>query len=271
MVLEDEDYKCIKDFLETLADIKDGLVGLEGAIDDFDPDNFELRAKNSKQIIIKMKDYYRWYDTAEKTVPQRDPLIIDLGEEGIELTDVENGVYFDLDNNGFAEKTAWIGTEDGFLALDVNGNGVIDNGGELFGDKFVMPDGNISRTGSEALASLDENSDGFINAYDTVFENLCIWIDADHDISPDSRGGNIDARDLHVIESFMGREFEGVDGSNPMSLASISNIILSYLNIALMLLNRLTILIHALVQMTAIRYKQMSFQVICQKIAIAFP
>ena len=47
-------------------------------------------------------------------------------------------MYFDLDKNGFAEKTAWIGTEDGFLALDRNGNGIIDNGGELFGDQVEL-------------------------------------------------------------------------------------------------------------------------------------
>lgn len=39
-------------------------------------------------------------------------------------------------------------------------------------------------------------------------------------ISPDSRGGNIDACDLHVIEQFMGREFDGVDGRNPNSNAA---------------------------------------------------
>ena len=39
-------------------------------------------------------------------------------------------------------------------------------------------------------------------------------------IKPNSRGGNIDARDLKVIESFMGRPFEGVDGNNPNSNAA---------------------------------------------------
>lgn len=52
------------------------------------------------------------YDDAGKTPAPRDPLIIDLGKKGIELTSVDNGVHFDLDNNGFAEKTAWVGTED---------------------------------------------------------------------------------------------------------------------------------------------------------------
>lgn len=110
----------------------------------------------------------------------RDPLVLDLGESGIELTSIENGVHFDLDNNGFAELTAWIGTEDGFLALDRNGNGFIDNGGELFGDQVVLSDGSISSSGFAALADLDENSDGVIDANDHEFVNLRVWVDENH-------------------------------------------------------------------------------------------
>ena len=49
--------------------------------------------------------------TAGNTPAPRDPLVIDLGKSGIELTSVKNGVHFDLDNNGFAEQTSWIGTD----------------------------------------------------------------------------------------------------------------------------------------------------------------
>ena len=57
------------------------------------------------------------YTNAGNAQPPRDPLAIDLGALGIELTTLENGVNFDLDKNGFAEKTAWIGLEDGFLMI----------------------------------------------------------------------------------------------------------------------------------------------------------
>lgn len=110
----------------------------------------------------------------------RDPLVLDIGESGIELTSIENGVHFDLDNNGFAELTAWIGTEDGFLTLDRSGNGFIDNGGELFGDQVVLSDGSISSSGFAALADLDENSDGVIDANDREFVNLRVWVDENH-------------------------------------------------------------------------------------------
>lgn len=110
----------------------------------------------------------------------RDPLVIDLGKAGIELTSVKNGVHFDLDNNGFAEQTSWIGTEDGFLSLDRNNNGIIDNGGELFGDQVMLKNGSKSSSGFEALAELDENEDGIIDANDSEFVNLKVWIDENH-------------------------------------------------------------------------------------------
>lgn len=88
--------------------------------------------------------------------PPRDPLVIDLGKKGIELTNVDGRVHFDLDKNGFSEKTAWIGTEDGFLALDRNGNGIIDDGGELFGDQVDLA-GRLAASGFEALKQLDDN------------------------------------------------------------------------------------------------------------------
>lgn len=95
-----------------------------------------------KEEYDKKKPNHSWTDTtteeskndagdaageAEGAQPPRDPLIIDLGKKGIELTDVDGGVYFNLDKNGFAEKTAWIGREDGFLFLDRNGNGMVDD------------------------------------------------------------------------------------------------------------------------------------------------
>jgi hypothetical protein len=108
-----------------------------------------------------------------------DPLVLDLDRDGsIELT---NEVYFDLDANGFAESTAWIDSSDGFLAMDRNGNGLIEDGAELFGDHTVKSNGNLATGGFDALADLDSNSDGLIDANDAAFSQLKILTDADDD------------------------------------------------------------------------------------------
>ena len=136
------------------------------------------------------------YETAQ-TQYQRDPLIINFsGTKDIEFTSLDDGINFDLDNNEFDEKTAWIKNHDGFLAIDLNSNEKIDNGGELFGDSFIMSDGNRSKTGFEALSSLNTSgNDKIINEKDAMFGNakvftnienpnlfdqLIVWFDNNH-------------------------------------------------------------------------------------------
>ena len=108
------------------------------------------------------------------TTPQRryDPLILDLDGDGIETTSIQNGTFFDLDKNGFAENIAFVNADDGILALDRNNDGFINDGGELFGDQTILSNEQTATTGFQALADLDTNSDGKIDANDTEFENL---------------------------------------------------------------------------------------------------
>lgn len=121
------------------------------------------------------------YSSATVAQPPRDPLVIDLGTSGINLSTVEAGVHFDIDKNGFAEKTVWTDGEDGFLVLDRNGNDIIDDGGELFSDHVIMSDGRTSSDGFEALADLDEDGNGIIDANDSRFTDLRVWIDSVRD------------------------------------------------------------------------------------------
>jgi hypothetical protein len=67
------------------------------------------------------------------------------------------------------------------LAIDLNGNGSIDDGGELFGEASLLPDGTRARDGFEALRAVDGNGDGVIDSRDAVFDHLRVWVDADHD------------------------------------------------------------------------------------------
>jgi hypothetical protein len=63
------------------------------------------------------------------------------------------------------------------LVLDKNGNGVIDNGRELFGDAFIKSNGQTAVDGFDALRDLDSNGDGKIDSSDTQFNNLRVWRD----------------------------------------------------------------------------------------------
>ena len=57
-----------------------------------------------------------------------DPLVLELDGDGIETSALgtqgrDSDVYFDHDGDFFAERTGWLDGDDGFLALDKNGNG----------------------------------------------------------------------------------------------------------------------------------------------------
>src|SRR5436190_12147755 len=67
---------------------------------------------------------------------QPSPIVMDLDGNGFHLTSAAAGVQFDLQASGRRDQVSWTepGSHDAFLVLDRNGNGLIDDGSELFGD-----------------------------------------------------------------------------------------------------------------------------------------
>lgn len=122
-----------------------------------------------------------------------DPLTFDLNHDGkIETVGLGRGIQFDLDGNKFAENTTWITGKDGFLVLDLNNNGAIENGGELFGTDTLLTDGNKAKDGYSALAEYDLDGNKIINENDAVYQKLKIWIDSNGDgVSQDSELFNL--------------------------------------------------------------------------------
>lgn len=94
-----------------------------------------------------------------------DPLVINFDGKGADLS--QTRFAFDLDNDGSTEQIARLRPGSGFLALDRNGDGVINNGSELFG-----PD---SGYGFAELAQYDEDGNHFIDEADSIYSQLRIW------------------------------------------------------------------------------------------------
>ncbi|SMC46565.1 beta strand repeat-containing protein [Sporomusa malonica] len=110
-----------------------------------------------------------------------DPLVLDLDGDGIETTDTSAGAFFDLDNNGFAERSGWVKPDDGILVMDRNGDGIINGGQELFGDQTILTNGQRATDGFQALADLDTNGDEKIDANDADYANIRVWKDMNGD------------------------------------------------------------------------------------------
>lgn len=109
------------------------------------------------------------------------PIAIDLDGNGVKTVSHADGVSFDFDGDGNVETAGWIDRGDGLLAMDRNGNGTIDNGGELFGQNSRLANGDSAQDGFQALAELDSNGDGVINASDEAWAKLVVWQDANQD------------------------------------------------------------------------------------------
>jgi|GEM_PF-3393656 len=114
------------------------------------------------------------------------PLVLDLNGNGIETTTLAAGAVFDLDANGTAERAAWVAGGDGLLVRDLDGNGLITSGAELFGSGTTLANGAKALDGFAALAGLDSNGDGIINASDAAFGQLQVWVDANGDAHTDA-------------------------------------------------------------------------------------
>jgi hypothetical protein len=110
-------------------------------------------------------------------------IVVDIGGEGFQFTSALDGVFFDLGGDDRLDHIAWTlpATDQAFLALDRNENGIIDHGTELFGN-MTPQSGTGAKNGFLALAEYDKpenggNGDGIIGPADTIFRSLTLWLD----------------------------------------------------------------------------------------------
>ena len=106
------------------------------------------------------------FDTLEvQNYVMTDPLMINLDTNVVSVSDQK--FLFDLDSDGKKEEISFADSGSGFLALDKNGDGVINDGSELFGTS--------SGDGFKDLAAYDEDGNGWIDENDGIFKRLKVW------------------------------------------------------------------------------------------------
>ncbi|MCJ8275079.1 MAG: hypothetical protein MJK04_37460 [Psychrosphaera sp.] len=148
----------------------------------------------------------------EPPEPYTDPLLIDLGQDGIHLGEAGVAVVFDMRGDGNPISMQWVAynTNEAFLVQDLNHNGVVDDGSELFGNGTRMVPLHITSgsdqrplkskfaaqiqlnavelapNGFVALAQYDHgvlggNDDGYISPQDSIWSQLSLWLDSNAD------------------------------------------------------------------------------------------
>lgn len=132
-----------------------------------------VRTTDGKQIDFNLElSMQRLFYSEESTsirlgdaVQQQDPLVINFDGTAAQLTSAK--FSFDLNADGAAEQISFVGPNSGFIALDKNGDGRVNDGSELFGT--------VSGNGFEDLAAYDQDQNGWIDDNDSVFGQLQVW------------------------------------------------------------------------------------------------
>ncbi len=122
--------------------------------------NFNIGLTMSRQTLSQSSTSLRAGDAVTK-----DPLVVNFSGTAAQLTDTK--FNFDISGDGTTQNVASLGSGSGFLALDKNNDGKINNGTELFGAK--------SGNGFADLAAYDQNKDGWIDEQDAVYRQLKVW------------------------------------------------------------------------------------------------
>jgi hypothetical protein len=140
---------------------------------------------SSRQLSALSETLYDIHTGSSAELKRLTPLALDLNGDGIHSISAASGVVFDVNADGQSEQVGWLSAGDAWLALDRNGNGLIDDGSELFGCGTRMSDGSKALDGFAALRTLDDNQDGAIDAGDSSFEKLLIWVDSNSNAKTD--------------------------------------------------------------------------------------
>ncbi len=120
-----------------------------------------------------------------------DPLVLDLTGAGIQLNNYNDAnVLFNMDADEYKEQTGWIKNGTGFLVMDKNGDGVINDVSEIFSEYFTTG----AKNGLAALATFDSNKDGVFNASDSAYTQVRVWQDS-------NGNGQTDASELSTLAS----------------------------------------------------------------------
>ena len=121
---------------------------------------FDLNLTTSREHLEQSDVSLRLGDAKKQ-----DPLVINFGGTAAQLTAAK--FSFDLNADGKTDQISFVGAGSGFLALDKNADGKINNGSELFGP--------ASGNGFQELAAYDQNKNGWIDENDAVYSQLRIW------------------------------------------------------------------------------------------------
>ena len=151
-------YRYVSEDQSSLI-VSSGVINLE----DGRELNFNLYFNRARESELSVQQSF-----SVEVRPVTDPLVVNFAADSVALS--SDAFFFDLNADGEQEKIAGLKSGSGFLVLDLNANGEIDDGTELFGPQ--------TGSGFGELARYDDDGNRWIDEQDPVFSQLKVWVDA---------------------------------------------------------------------------------------------
>lgn len=157
-----EGYGLVYDYYESYQETESSSFSAQGIIHTADGQeiDFSVQLNMSREFLSEKQINIRAGDAV------KDPLMINFSGSAADIS--QRKFIFDIDSNGQAEQISFVGPQSGFLAYDKNGDGVINNGTELFGP--------ATGNGFDELAAYDSDGNNWIDENDTIYDRLKIWM-----------------------------------------------------------------------------------------------
>jgi hypothetical protein len=201
----------------TFRAISDGLARIDVAVQTYDRNAKKYRiSTRDGQLSVTGKYVSKALDGRagglsgafeityrNATIGMLSAIVLDLDGNGVSLMGKGSGqAWFDMNGDGSPDEQGWTSRSDGFLVIDRNNNGLIDNASEL----SMLVEDPLAKSSMAALARLDSNGDKLLDAKDARFGELRIWVDA-------NGNGITDAGELKTLTD-LGIQSIGLDARN---------------------------------------------------------
>ena len=179
-------YVCTRDITNYTCDLFNirpcnGLCGYVDDTSDCSHCAFSAGGKDACTVEEGEEQTLLYDDQCQCCYVSTTPLLVNL-HGGISVSDAASGVWFDLAAEGVSAQVPWPTSDtDGWLVLDRNKDGTINDGRELFGTSSVLITGRKAANGFVALQELDSDGDGAFTAADPMFSEVAVWIDRNRD------------------------------------------------------------------------------------------
>ncbi|HMV04935.1 MAG TPA: cadherin-like domain-containing protein [Accumulibacter sp.] len=148
------------------------------------------------------------------------PIAVDLNGNGFEFVNVDDtNVFFDVNGDGWKRRTSWVGKDDGLLAYDIDGDGRIDQAGEISFARYQPG----AQTDLEGLQAFDSSDNGRFDAADDKWAKFGVWQDVNQNgVTDPGEFRSLSAMGITAVDLTSDAHFQVINGQTVHGLGQMT-------------------------------------------------